>query len=68
MNQTNKARNRYTNEALEFYNKLRKRKILSAKLEKETKLVKEESLKVLNEFEPIIFRLQQLSKAKKNPA
>ncbi len=53
VNQIHKPRNRYINEALEFYNKIQKRKILSAKLEKESKLVKEESLKVLNEFELI---------------
>ncbi len=49
----NKSRNRYINEALHFYNKVQKRKILASKLEKESKLVKDESLKVLHEFELI---------------
>lgn len=48
-----KSRNRYINEALDFYNKVQKRKLLAAKLEKESKLVKDESLKVLHEFETI---------------
>jgi hypothetical protein len=48
-----KSRNRYINEALDFYNKFQKRKLLAAQLEKESKLVKEESLTVLHEFEMI---------------
>jgi len=48
-----KSRNRYINEALDFYNKVQKRKILASQLEKESKLVKDESLKVLHEFEII---------------
>jgi hypothetical protein len=46
-----KSRNRYINEALAFYNRIQKRKLLASKLEKESKLVKEESLTVLHEFE-----------------
>ena len=46
-----KNRNRYINEAVEFYNLLQKRKILSAQLRKESKLVRDESMKVLAEFE-----------------
>ena len=46
-----KNRNRYINEAVEFYNMLQKRKILSKELKKESRLVKEESMKVLAEFE-----------------
>ena len=48
-----KSRNRYINEALDFYNKVQKRKLLASRLEKESKLVKAESLKVLHEFEMI---------------
>lgn len=48
-----KSRNRYINEALDFYNKVQKRKLLSLRLEKESKLVKDESLKVLHDFEMI---------------
>jgi hypothetical protein len=46
-----KNRNRYINEALEFYNKLQKRKLLAKQLSKESKLVAAESLTVLAEFE-----------------
>jgi hypothetical protein len=46
-----KNRNRYINEAVEFYNLIQKRKILSKKLKKESRLVQQESLKVLAEFE-----------------
>jgi len=53
VNQIKKSRNRYINEALDFYNKVQKRRILASKLEKESKLVNEESLIVLHEFEAI---------------
>ena len=46
-----KNRNRYINEAVEFYNLLQKRRIISKQLQKESKLVQEESMKVLSEFE-----------------
>ena len=48
-----KPRNRYIHEALEYYNKIQRRKILESKLKKESALVKDESLSVLNEFEEI---------------
>jgi hypothetical protein len=46
-----KSRNRYINEALDFYNKLQKREMLSAQLKRESKLVAEGSLEVLKEFD-----------------
>jgi hypothetical protein len=46
-----RARNAYLNDAINFYNKLQKRKILKGKLEKESLLVAQNSLEVLNEFE-----------------
>ena len=46
-----KPRNRYINEAIEYYNKLQKRMILETKLKKESELVRTESLAVLKEFE-----------------
>ena len=49
----NKSRNRYINEAVDYYNKVQKRKLIATRLEKESKLVKKESLKVLHEFEMI---------------
>jgi hypothetical protein len=49
----NKNRNRYINEAVEFYNLVQKRKIISHQLKKESKIVQEESMKVLAEFEKL---------------
>ncbi len=48
-----KSLDRYINEALNFYNKVQKRKLLALRLEKESKLVKDESIKVLHGFEMI---------------
>jgi hypothetical protein len=48
-----KPRNRYINEALDYYNKLQKRMILEEKLRKESELVKSDSLSVLKEFEEL---------------
>lgn len=48
-----KNRNRYINEAVEFYNLLQKRRIISNQLQKESRLVQEESMKVLSEFEKL---------------
>lgn len=50
----NQPRNRYINEALNFYNRVQGRKILAKKLEAESKLVREESVKVLEEFEKLL--------------
>lgn len=44
-------RNRYINEALDYYNRIQKRQILEKRLKRESDLVKNESLNVLNEFE-----------------
>lgn len=49
----NKNRNRYINDAVEFYNLLQKRKIISHQLQKESKVVRDESMKVLSEFEKL---------------
>ena len=51
--QVHKNRNKYINEALEFYNKLQKRRLLAKQLEKESKLVSDESFSVLAEFEAL---------------
>lgn len=47
----NKPRNRYINEALAYYNKLQKSRITAKLLALESKLVAEESMNVLKEFE-----------------
>jgi hypothetical protein len=46
-----KSRNRYINEAVAFYNRVNKRNLIARKLAKESRLVKNESLAVLAEFE-----------------
>lgn len=46
-----KPRNRYINEAIDYYNKLQQRKFLKKQLEKESYLVREDSMDVLKEFE-----------------
>ncbi len=46
-----KSRNRYINEAVDYYNRINRRNFFAHKLVKESKLVREESLKVLAEFE-----------------
>jgi predicted transcriptional regulator len=48
-----KPRNRYINDAIEYYNKIQKRKLLALKIAKESELVRNESMSVLKEFEEI---------------
>ena len=48
-----KTRNRYINDAIEYYNRLQRRLILEKKLLKESALVKEDSMNILKEFEEI---------------
>ncbi len=48
-----KNRNRYINEAVKFYNMVQNRKMLSKQLIKESKMVREESMKILAEFEAL---------------
>ena len=49
-----KNRDKYINDALEFYNNLQSRKLLERQLSNESKLVGEESMKVLGEFEQFV--------------
>jgi len=51
----NIPRNRYINEALEYYNKLQRRILLEKKLKSDSSLVQNESMKVLKDFENIDF-------------
>ncbi len=48
-----KPRNRYINDAIDYYNRMQKRTILEKKLKKESDLVKSESMAVLKDFEEI---------------
>ncbi|MEI8117527.1 MAG: hypothetical protein WCH03_08305 [Flavobacteriia bacterium] len=46
-----KTRNRYINEALEYYNQIQKKKLIEQLLITDSKMVSDESMKVLHEFE-----------------
>jgi predicted transcriptional regulator len=48
-----KSRNRYINDALDYYNRVQKRAILEKKLKKESELVQTDSMDVLRDFEDI---------------
>ena len=48
-----KSRNRYINEAINYYNRLQRQLILEKKLIMESDLVKRDSMLVLNDFEEI---------------
>ena len=48
-----KPRNRYINEAIDYYNQLQRRLIIEKRLKKESVLVKDDSMSVLKEFEEI---------------
>lgn len=48
-----KSRNRYINEAVDYYNRINLRSLIAEKLAKESKLVQKESLAVLAEFETL---------------
>jgi len=53
VSKVNKNRNRYINEAIDFYNRLYRRRLLTKQLSKESKLVSADSMKVLAEFEKL---------------
>jgi len=53
LSQMKKPRNRYINEAIDYYNKFQKRIILEKKLSQESELVKADSMFVLKEFEEL---------------
>jgi hypothetical protein len=53
LSKINKPRNRYINEAIDYYNKLQNRRLLKIRLEKESNIVKEDSMSVLEDFENI---------------
>jgi hypothetical protein len=55
LSKINKPRNRYINDALDFYNRFQKRTIIEQKLKKESDLVKTDSMSVLKDFEEIAY-------------
>lgn len=50
----NLARNRYINEAVNLYNLFNKRRLLKKQLLKESRLVRQDSMEILAEFEKFI--------------
>ena len=53
LSRINKPRNRYINEAIDYYNRLQRRLLLEKRLKTESELVKNDSLTVLKEFEEV---------------
>ncbi len=51
LSKVKKSRNRYINEAIDYYNRLQKRLMIEKKLKIESNLVKKDSLMVLKEFD-----------------
>ena len=47
------SRNKYINEAVEYYNDFHKRKLLEEQIAKESRLVSEDSMEVLSQFESL---------------
>lgn len=48
-----KPRNRYINDAIDYYNKLQRKEFLEKELKKESGLVETDSMKMLKDFEEI---------------
>ena len=53
LSRVKKPRNRYINEAIDYYNKFQKRALIEKRLKKESELVKNDSMAVLKDFEEI---------------
>jgi len=49
----NKPRNTYINEAIDFYNHINKRKKIKTILQKESKIIRNNSLSILSELEEL---------------
>lgn len=48
-----KPRNRYINEALDYFNKMKEREALKEQIRQESLVCREESMKILKEFEAL---------------
>ena len=53
LSKINKPRNRYINDAIKYYNRIQNRALLEKKLNRESTLVKSDSMDVLKDFEGI---------------
>lgn len=49
----NLSRNKYINEAIDFYNRYQRRRLLEEQLAKESAIVSADSMEVLGEFEAL---------------
>jgi hypothetical protein len=48
-----KPRNRYINEAISYYNRLQRRKLIANQLVVESRIVSEDSMAILSDFEKL---------------
>ncbi len=48
-----KSRNKYINEAIAFYNQHQRKRLLAEQLKKESAMIANDSMNILNEFEQI---------------
>ena len=48
-----KPRNRYINDAIDYYNRIQRRAIIEKKLKRESDLIRADSMDVLKDFEEI---------------
>ena len=53
------SRNRYINDAVKLYNKFNERNLLRQQLAKESKLTRNESMEILEEFEDLIKEIDE---------
>tara|TARA_R110002050_G_scaffold299792_1_gene466426 strand:- start:175 stop:405 length:231 start_codon:yes stop_codon:yes gene_type:complete len=53
ISQIKKSRNKYINEAVEFYNKYQRNKLIEEILKYESKMTQKDSLSILKEFEDL---------------
>lgn len=53
LREVNKSRNKYINEAIEYFNQVQRRNLLAKQLKVESELVRAESMKILEDFELI---------------
>ncbi len=51
LEQLKTSRNRYINDAIEFYNRYQRRKLIAEQLKAESKLVSKDSMRILEDFE-----------------
>lgn len=53
LREVNKSRNKYINEAIEYFNRIQRRELLAKQLKVDSELVRVESMEILKDFELI---------------